>query len=423
MSSEDGTSDAVHAHLVLGAPRGASRTQLQAAYWRLRAHVEERARASSDATFVTRREEEIEALTRALRAALGGGPVAPSRARRKPLRVGTARARALWIWAIAASCSSIVLGVLLLRSAPPPPDPPIAAPTPAPAARLAVRADPPGARLEVVAAGDDRIVATGPADGSTHELPAGPYRLRVDRDDCAQDWRHEVSLSAGEEVSFAPRLCEGEGAVVVRSNVAGDRLLIDGVDSGSTGPEPHRLSAGDHEVRVEKEGFEAWRGTVRVRPGEELTLRADLAASSAAAPQAAARPPAASTPPALPPASAERAAEKAPTGLDLPAPPLAEDPLRVAQGGSKKWHDDVRQRLLEKYDADGSRQLDSPEEINAVPCSEWRSIQSSYATGGLSVPMTRLYGFDGSEWVPGALGMSREMRGYAYDRMRQCGLP
>jgi hypothetical protein len=95
----------------------------------------------------------------------------------------------------------------------------------------------------------------------------------------------------------------------------------------------------------------------------------------------------------------------------------------VAYGGSKRWHDEVRQRLLEKYDANGSRQLDNPEEVNAIPCDEWRSIQSSYQTGGLSVPMTRLYGFDGSEWVPGALGVAREMRGYAYDRMHQCGLP
>jgi hypothetical protein len=38
------------------------------------------------------------------------------------------------------------------------------------------------------------------------------------------------------------------------------------------------------------------------------------------------------------------------------------------------------------------------------------------------VALTRLYGFDGSDWVPGALGVHEDMRGYAFARMRECGL-
>ena len=36
--------------------------------------------------------------------------------------------------------------------------------------------------------------------------------------------------------------------------------------------------------------------------------------------------------------------------------------------------------------------------------------------------MARYYGFDGSEWHPGALGFDRTLRSVAYERMRDCGL-
>jgi hypothetical protein len=36
--------------------------------------------------------------------------------------------------------------------------------------------------------------------------------------------------------------------------------------------------------------------------------------------------------------------------------------------------------------------------------------------------MTRLYGFDGSDWVEGALGIEQGLRDFTYRRMKECGL-
>jgi hypothetical protein len=36
--------------------------------------------------------------------------------------------------------------------------------------------------------------------------------------------------------------------------------------------------------------------------------------------------------------------------------------------------------------------------------------------------MARNYGFDGSEWIEGALGFSRSIRSAVYAKMLECGL-
>ena len=191
-------------------------------------------------------------------------------------------------------------------------------------------------------------------------------------------------------------------------------------------------SVGDHDVAVEKSGFQPWTGTVRIHPDELLTLRAELepAAGSAAKSGPASRGrPTPRSPKAKAAESAQKAAISPPRAAAPEAAALAGSPptrgtgdRRGSLGGSKGWHDDVKERLLAMYDHNKSKTLDTPGEIDAIPCSEWQAIEASYETGGLVIPMTRLYGFDGSEAPANTLGITRGMGSYAYSRMKQCGL-
>jgi len=304
-------------------------------------------------------------------------------------------------------------------------------------ALLSARAEPAGAGLEILAAQDERVVATGSADGTRYPVEPGDYRLRVARADCPDEWVQDVRVGPGESGEFAPRICQGSGSLVIRSNVNGDRVRIDGLDVGSTGETPHPVSVGDHDVAVEKSGFQPWTGTVRIHPDELLTLHAELeleagsaagaglATSGGSTPQSAApeakatervQPAAISPPRGGAPEAAARASDS------LFTLGTATEVVRTNPGGSKGWHDAVKERLLSMYDRNKSNSLDTPGEIDAIPCSEWRAIEASYETGGLGISMTRLYGFDGSEAPPNTLGVTRGMGSYAYDRMRRCGL-
>jgi len=97
-------------------------------------------------------------------------------------------------------------------------------------------------------------------------------------------------------------------------------------------------------------------------------------------------------------------------------------PPRTGKGGSKSWHDAIVYELVSQYDRNASGSLDTSEEIQSIPYQTWREVEVSYETGGLSVEMTHLYGFDGSEAPANTLGITTPMRGYAYDRMKSCGL-
>ena len=66
------------------------------------------------------------------------------------------------------------------------------------------------------------------------------------------------------------------GKLIVRSNVSGDRVFIDGKAMGATGPAAHILSPGEHEIRVEKEGFKTFKAKIHLVAGGEETVRARL---------------------------------------------------------------------------------------------------------------------------------------------------
>ena len=65
----------------------------------------------------------------------------------------------------------------------------------------------------------------------------------------------------------------------------GARVLVDGEDRGTTPlSEPVRVAPGSHEVRVEKNGFQAFSVRVTVPAGESASVRANLVSLTPAAP-------------------------------------------------------------------------------------------------------------------------------------------
>jgi len=64
--------------------------------------------------------------------------------------------------------------------------------------------------------------------------------------------------------------------LAIESNVAGARVLIDGREVGSTNLENIEITSGEHEIRVEKGGYEPYIRQVRFADGRTVALYVDL---------------------------------------------------------------------------------------------------------------------------------------------------
>lgn len=365
---------------VLGVADDAAPPEILAAFARLSAHLEARgARASSPAEQRAHSDQ-----IASLRLALGLRPPA----QRKPFDTRIAVALAI------AGAVAVVLiagwGMLPLGSTPaePPAPVPVAeipAEPPQPA-RLGVLANVPGAEARI-STPDGGALGAMPADGSPIEIAIEDgaseteVRVSVSHPECRVGFEGVAVLSPGEELTLEAVVCPKTGWLVVRSNETRDTLLVDGTSLGATGIQRHPVRAGRRKVAVTKPGFVEWSTTARVQAGSVVTLRARL----------------------------ERTPESV---ADQETDP----------GGSRGWHEAVSSSMVQRYDLDLSGLIDTEDEVAAVPCSEWQGLEQSYETGGLSIPMTRLYGFDGSRWVKDALGIDLRMRDGSYTRMRECGL-
>ncbi len=395
---------------LLGLPDSAGRGRIRSQAQKLRGHIEGRLAAAPTEEFADARRREAARLVDELA--------------REGLQIGPRGGRP-WLWGgvgLLLGAAAASLGFLAI----PPAANEQARQHVAPG-QISVGAEPENASWILFDRQDDRVIAQGPADGRAYSLAQGPYRLRVEHGDCPDEWEREIEIASGEERHYSPRLCQGEGELVVESNAEGARLKIDGLDVGTTGPGEYRVPAGAHTVRVEKEGFEPWEGKIQVRAEQVLALRAELSPGPAEC-----RP--------TPPGSSDGAPPAAPDRKPSQTPPSAGprpsrgsggavgggDPTEyrpsTGKGGSKSWHEAVRHQLVSDYDRNASRSLDTREEIESIPCPVLLNLEASYESGGLAVEMTHLYGFDGSDAPANTLGVTPGIRSYAFDRMKACGL-
>lgn len=418
--------DRARALQILGLSEGADESEIRSAYRALRAHIEGRSQASDDEAFRGERRYELLDLERALR---GFGAVAVPRGGTEadaPARIQRLVPRWVLGWAIAATILGLAGWVAYLSLPAGALGPAVlfggsggegtgsggfaiegedAAEGVAPAggdaesagarAKLVAKSPVEGATLAVWTRGDaPQLAAEGAADDTEYWLSPGPYALRVVHAECEGAWEQELDARVGNEYSFEPEPCQDAGWLRVQSNVAQDELSIDGKPVGTTGERRHLLSAGAHEVRVAKAGYESWEGIIEVAPGREVGIRPRLAR---AAPAAAKRPP-------------PRAAQGADASSERES------------GLDDSWHEQARQWLLSRFDTDRSGALDAEEELDAIPCDFWLGLQASHGQSRLGLTLIRFYGFDGKDWRSGALGISDEVRDLAHDRMQKCGL-
>ena len=111
------------------------------------------------------------------------------------------------------------------------------------------------------------------------DLPLGVQRLTVSAPGYQpQEQAIEIKANAWTQVAIRlqPEIVTGE--LIVRSNVSGDTVSVDGVPVGSTGPQAHAVLAGTHRIRVEKVGYQPYEEEVTLAAGESRTLRVQLQA-------------------------------------------------------------------------------------------------------------------------------------------------
>nr|VFK62449.1 MAG: Formylglycine-generating enzyme, required for sulfatase activity, contains SUMF1/FGE domain [Candidatus Kentron sp. TUN] len=128
---------------------------------------------------------------------------------------------------------------------------------------------------------DGKLV--GPASPKAHDLPLGKYRVRVEKEGYSP-FKARIALTPREPLVINAQLYPVSPPprprqlprLIVRSNVSGDIVSIDGKPVGPTGPEVHSLAVGKHRVRVEKKGYRSFATEIILTEGEKKTIYASL---------------------------------------------------------------------------------------------------------------------------------------------------
>jgi hypothetical protein len=79
-------------------------------------------------------------------------------------------------------------------------------------------------------------------------------------------------------------LTEQTTSLIVKSTPDGADITLDGKFAGNT-PSTIQVSAGDHQVRIDVDGFQPWEKLLTVTAGGQITLNATLQKNKTAAPQ------------------------------------------------------------------------------------------------------------------------------------------
>jgi len=135
-------------------------------------------------------------------------------------------------------------------------------------ARVQLTSDPPGATVVV----NDKYVGVTPL--GLDDLAAGAYVLKLTRHGYLA-WTDVVEVGTGRQGIHADLKREARGLLAVASKPEAARVYVDGTFAGRTPVRMADLVAGQHQVRVAKNGYVSWEGTAEVKGGgrTDLSLR------------------------------------------------------------------------------------------------------------------------------------------------------
>lgn len=138
---------------------------------------------------------------------------------------------------------------------------------------LSIESDPPGATVYLEAM--DKVVGQTPY--MTH-TDAGTYRLKLTMDGYLP-FERTLNIRPGEplKVVFKLEKFEAVGRLIVRANVMGATLYVDGKNVGLTPfSDAIELSAGSHQVTVDKDDYAAYSTRVEIRANQRATVEATI---------------------------------------------------------------------------------------------------------------------------------------------------
>ena len=126
----------------------------------------------------------------------------------------------------------------------------------------------------------DGVVLPGPPPYERW-VPAGPHQLRVQLDGYEAS-EQTLTVAAGErrpiQVALAPAAVAG--TLVVRSNQPDARVFVDDLFVGVAPVRLADVAAGEHDLRIQKDGMSTWSRTVDVRPDQVIDIGAELVAAA-----------------------------------------------------------------------------------------------------------------------------------------------
>ncbi len=85
------------------------------------------------------------------------------------------------------------------------------------------------------------------------------------------DFVFQLASSSG-IIKDTPSKRKKQSTLSIKANVRGAKVLIDGKRMGTTNLYDKEIAPGEHRIRVEKEGYESYKKTLRLKSGRSLTL-------------------------------------------------------------------------------------------------------------------------------------------------------
>jgi serine/threonine protein kinase len=177
--------------------------------------------------------------------------------------------------------------------------------TPRPAPRTSTRTSAPPSRQAAAESGDGRLLVRTTPDGArvtvdgkdsgaspatVHDLARGPHRVRVIREGFEPEERRifitssqpaqslTIALSPLGGADSMPQATIGQfqGQLSVDSRPTGAKVFLDGKLVGATPMMLPQITAGEHVVRLDNDGYHRWSSLVRVVAGERNRVTASL---------------------------------------------------------------------------------------------------------------------------------------------------